>query len=145
MPTTRKKWNMKKVLTLITIVSAIITTLSTSIAVIKSLQVSKLQDSYQIQCTQIKEYKDKNGILVQEKTNITLSLANLKKSTDTTIKMLVAELTKKEIEIFMAKKADTIVKCVDSGGVKVRGDDSTMPKSIEMIRPDSIKVDSCGF
>lgn len=66
---------------------------------IQEREKNRYKNNYEISTTTEREYVDKNGILVKEKENLVLTMQDLKRSKDSTIRKLVTELAYSNIKL----------------------------------------------
>lgn len=87
-----KKWTLNKILILVTIVSTIVSVLFKFESCKWQSEADRYKNNYSVQCSQTKTYKDRNGILVTQVDNLSLTVQDLKNSKDSSIRKLMAEV-----------------------------------------------------
>jgi CRISPR/Cas system CMR subunit Cmr4 (Cas7 group RAMP superfamily) len=137
MPPKKKKIDLKKVLLILTIFSTISGIGLGWWGIIQKSRADKLANDCQLSVQITREYIDKNGILIKENENLTLSKIDLKKSSDTTIRKLLVELVsekekRKELERLLYLKNNIIKTSTPDSIIKV----------CDSLKTDSIKRDS---
>ena len=111
--TKKKKFDLNKILIVVTIITTISTAITGWWGIEQQNKANDLSNQSDISVQIQKQYKDKNGDLITQNTNLTLDKLNLKQSKDTVIRNLLIELAStqekvNELQQLVSQKSNVI-------------------------------------